>query len=427
MFRTAILTGSVSRRAGGLFTSVRRLAQSQAELSGMEVQVLALLDDWTLEDIPEWRPLHPEVFNRLGPAALHFAPRLARRLEDLQPDLIRVDGLWTYISVASLRWHQKTKRPHVVAPRGMLDPWALNNSRFKKKLAALVFENAHLRRAACLHALCQSEVKSIRGYGLTNPICVVPNGIDLPRVVETPELMAESSALQRFAAGRKILLYLGRIHPKKGLVNLLKAWKQVSGRWSVVGGQRSEWILAIAGWDEGRHEAELKRLASELGLAFADVREDKSESRKQKAESRNPASDLCPSASVLFLGPQYGEEKAACYRGCEAFILPSFSEGLPMVVLEAWAYGKPVLMTPECNLPEGFAAGSALRIEPSAESIARALEDVFRAPPAALPTMGEKGRELVRDRFTWPKVAAEMKAVYDWVLGSGSKPSCVIA
>lgn len=97
-----------------------------------------------------------------------------------------------------------------------------------------------------------------------------------------------------------------------------------------------------------------------------------------------------------------------------------------MAVLEAWAYGKPGLMTLECNLPEGFAAGAALRIEPSAASIAQALEDVFRARPSALRTMGEKGRELVRDRFTWPKVAAEMKAVYDWVLGSGPKPGCIL-
>ena len=383
----------------------------------MKLQVLALRDDWTLADIPEWRPLQPEVFSRLNPSALQFAPRLARRLGDLQPDLIRVDGLWTYISVASLRWHQKTKRPHVVAPRGMLDPWALNNSRFKKKLAALVFENSHLRCAACLHALCQSEAKSIRAYGLTNPICVVPNGIDLPWVVEGSELRVESSALQRFAAGRKILLYLGRIHPKKGLANLLKAWKQVSDRWSVVGGQSSEWLLAIAGWDERGHEDELKRLATELGTAWVDVREHRT------SNIEHPTSNGCP---LLFLGPQFGEEKAACYQGCEAFILPSFSEGLPMVVLEAWAYGKPVLMTPECNLPEGFVAGAALRIEPSAESIARALEDVFRAPPAALRSMGEKGRELVRVRFAWPKVASDMKAVYDWVLGGGPKPGCIL-
>jgi poly(glycerol-phosphate) alpha-glucosyltransferase len=97
-----------------------------------------------------------------------------------------------------------------------------------------------------------------------------------------------------------------------------------------------------------------------------------------------------------------------------------------MVVLEAWAHGKPVLMTTECNLPEGFAASAALRIEPNAASIAEALEDLFRATPSALRTMGEGGRELVRDRFTWPKVAAEMKTVYDWVLGSGPKPGCIL-
>jgi glycosyltransferase involved in cell wall biosynthesis len=138
-------------------------------------------------------------------------------------------------------------------PRGMLDPWALNNSRFKKKLAALVFENSHLRCAACLHALCQSEAKSIRAYGLTNPICVVPNGIDLPWVVEGSELRVESSALQRFAAGRKILLYLGRIHPKKGLANLLKAWKQVSDM--VVGSRWSEFRVAPGNRRLGRERA----------------------------------------------------------------------------------------------------------------------------------------------------------------------------
>ena len=69
-------------------------------------------------------------------------------------------------------------------------------------------------------------------------------------------------------------------------------------------------------------------------------------------------------ASVVFLGPQFGAEKSECYRACDAFILPSLSEGLPMTVLEAWSYAKPVLMTAECNLPEGFAAGAAVRIGP---------------------------------------------------------------
>ncbi len=403
-----------------MFESVQRLHQCLAEIPGMAVSVLGTQDEFTSIDLAAWAPVTVYHFRVLGPTEFAYAPALCRKLLELGSDIIHTHGIWQYPSVAALAWHKKCAGPYLVSPHGMLDPWALRNSAWKKRAALMLYEGSHLRQAACLRALCESEARSMRAYGLRNPICVIPNGIDLPRVVERPELaVAETSPLQRLAAGRKLLLYLGRIHPKKGLLNLLKAWKQVSGRWSVVGGRSSEWILAIAGWDQKGYEAELKRLASELGLAFADVRED-------KPESRNPTPDLCPPASVLFLGPQFGEEKAACYRDCEAFILPSFSEGLPMVVLEAWAYGKPVLMTAECNLPEGFGAGAALRIEPSAESIAQALEDVFRAPPSALRTMGEKGRELVRDRFTWPKVAAEMKAVYDWVLGGGPKPGCVL-
>jgi poly(glycerol-phosphate) alpha-glucosyltransferase len=96
-----------------------------------------------------------------------------------------------------------------------------------------------------------------------------------------------------------------------------------------------------------------------------------------------------------------------------------------MVVLEAWAYGKPVLMTPECNLPEGFAAGAAVRIAPSAEGIAQGLGELFQAPSAKRQAMGANGRQLVASRFAWPKIAADMQSVYAWVLGGGAKPTCV--
>src|SRR5207237_6846203 len=117
------------------------------------------------------------------------------------------------------------------------------------------------------------------------------------------------------------------------------------------------WCLAVAGWDQRGHEHELKALATELGIAWADLREFSS-LKSQTAE-----------ASLLFLGPQFGDNKAACYRHSDAFILPSFSEGLPMVILEAWAFTKPVLMTAECNLSEGFAEDAALSIQPSVSGI----------------------------------------------------------
>ena len=96
-----------------------------------------------------------------------------------------------------------------------------------------------------------------------------------------------------------------------------------------------------------------------------------------------------------------------------------------MAVLEAWSYGKPVLMTPECNLPEGFAANAAIRIQPTVGSIDQGLQELFRLPSSELCSLGANGRRLVSERFTWPKIAAEMKSVYEWVLGGGTKPGCV--
>jgi poly(glycerol-phosphate) alpha-glucosyltransferase len=212
-------------------------------------------------------------------------------------------------------------------------------------------------------------------------------------------------------------LYLGRIHPKKGMVNLMRAWRMANGA------QRDEWVLAIAGGDQGGHEAELKCLATELGLAWQDGKA-KSAKREEESACRLTLAGS-QAASLLFLGPQFGADKEACYANCDAFILPSFSEGLPLVVLEAWAYGKPVLMTPECNLPEGFSARAALRIEPSPESIAQELGELFRTPHSALRAMGEEGRRLVASRFTWPRIAQEMKAVYEWILSAGPRPDCL--
>ena len=252
-----------------------------------------------------------------------------------------------------------------------------------------------------------------------------------------------------------MLLYLGRIHPKKGLVNLLKAWAAVQKAEN--GKQKAEeWVLAIAGWDQGGHEAQLKRVATELAIPWADVRE---QIGKQKTENRNefqlfsarematpispgrspssayrplspailsPPTAHLPPPSVLFLGPLFGPDKASAYSHCDAFILPSVSEGLPMVILEAWAYGKPVLMTPECNLPEGFTANAAIRIGPNVESIVQGLAQLLRSPSSDLCSLGANGRQLVAEKFAWPQIGVDMKSVYEWVLGRGPKPACVV-
>ena len=130
-------------------------------------------------------------------------------------------------------------------------------------------------------------------------------------------------------------------------------------------------------------------------------------------------------ASVIFTGPAFGETKDLLLRRADAFILPSFSEGLPMSVLEAWSYRLPVLMTDHCNLPEGFLTDAALRIGTDVASIAEGMRLLFRSPTSDLRSLGANGRQLVSERFTWPQIAAQMKEVYEWVLGGGVVPDCV--
>jgi poly(glycerol-phosphate) alpha-glucosyltransferase len=133
-----------------------------------------------------------------------------------------------------------------------------------------------------------------------------------------------------------------------------------------------------------------------------------------------PCSATAQEADVVFWGPAFGEEKEALLRSGAAFVLPSFSEGLPMSVLEAWAYGLPVVMTPECNLPEGFASGSALEIRNSEMGNAKweGLRVLLDMSDSDRIEMGRRGWLLVEERFTWPKVAAQMRKLYKELLGA---------
>jgi len=278
----------------------------------------------------------------------------------------------------------------------MLEPWALRNSRWKKLIARLLWENDAQHRAACFHAVSPSEYDDMRRHGLRNPICVIPNGIDLPEVggpATAGKLRSEvgdpATAGKLQSEGKKTLLYLGRLHPKKNLVALLKAWEAVR--------KSDGWKLVIAGWDQGNHQCQLQELTSDLGLVN----------------------------SVTFVGPKFGDQKEHLYRNADAFVLPSVSEGLPMAVLEAWAYARPVVMTNECNLSEGFSRNAALKIGTTAESITSSLSQMFEMSDDDRHAMGKNGRALVAEKFSWPRIGAEMRAVYEWILGGGAVPETV--
>lgn len=380
-----VLVGSLSRSAGGLFNSVRRSAIALHE-AGSAVEIYGLADRHTAEDVSKWLPLTPRVFAARGPRQLGYAPVISMALARGGHDVVHLHGLWQLLSVQAAAWRRATGRPVMISPRGMLDDWALRNSVLKKRIAGLLFERENLAGSACLHALNASEAAAMRAFGLTNPIAVIPNGADMP------ERTAHPRPAWMDGDRRRTLLFLGRLHPKKGVRELLIAWAELMARSPKVA---ASWRLAIAGWDDGGHLLDLKRTAASLSLQ----------------------------GEVLFPGPLFGEAKAAALAHAGAFVLPSYSEGLPMAVLEAWSYGRPVLMTAACNLPEGFAAGAAMEISTEPAALARQLAAALAAPD--LDAFGARGRDLVRERFTWRSIAADHAAVYAWMRDGGTAPSCV--
>ncbi len=372
-----ILTPSLGYRGGGVAVAVRGLARALSLASATVPCVFGI-------ERAEWATAWAgaRLCPPFGPASFGYAPSLLEALRAANLDLLHVHGLWMYPSVAARCWSRRERKPYIVSPHGMLDPWALRNSAWKKRIAARLYERRHLDRAACLHALNPAEADAIRAFGLRNPVCVIPNGVDLPAgpAPEPPDWA------RQWAPDTRVLLFLGRLRPQKGISALLRAW--ASARiWT------SSWRLAVAGWDRSGHAAELERLCRTLGIE----------------------------ESVSFVGPQFGAQKIASYAAARAFILPSLSEGLPVAVLEAWSHRLPVLMTAQCNLPEGFEAGAALPVEPTAGSIATGLRTLATMSDSALAEMGLQGRRLVENKFTWAAVAGQLLAVYSSIL-SGGRP-----
>lgn len=377
--RVALVTAHMSRRAGGLAHSVPAFARA---LEGVEVRIVGIRDGLAPAEATAWGEIGwPQ--RAYGPRAFGWAPGMRRALAAFEPDVTDCQGLWIYPSLANLRHARQHRQPYVVTPRGMLDPWALRRSAWKKRLVGAWFERAHLRGATCIRALAPAELEAVRAFGLKGPVALVPNGVALPNLDDAT----------RAADRPRTLLFLGRIHPKKGVGTLLRAWAQAQPETRAAG-----WRLQVTGWGETEHVRQVERLADSLEL---------------------------DRAGFALTGPRFGEAKEQCFRDASAFVLPSYSEGLPMAVLEAWSYGLPALLTEGCNLPEGFARNAALRVEPTTESLVDGIRTLARSSDTERSQIGAAGRRLVAERFAWPRVAAAMREVYEWTSGGGQPPDCV--
>lgn len=388
-FNLLHITSWLSRRGGGIPPVIWALARESRRL-GLAVEVAGLQDEFLSADaLPAGVTLL--AGHVAGPRGLGYSTGLRRLVGDRpRPGgIIHSHGLWMYPGLLARQRSEKSRCPLMLSPHGMLEPWALKRSRLKKRLAAHFFEGRNLHFAHCLHALCVPEAENFRRYGLRNPIAIIPNGVDLAEGDPMPDYDAVTQWVPE-AKGKQRVLFLSRLHPKKGLPNLLRAWQRLAERF---GG----WFLLIAGPEEAGHEAELKLLASELGLA----------------------------RSVKFLGPVYGGEKRQLLAGADVFVLPSFSEGFSMAILEAAAAGLPVLLTDQCNFHELAAAGGAVEVSPDQAAVEAGLKRLLELSEAQRIDMGRRGMDLVSGSYTWPAIARQMLQVYEWLLGAGPVPGTV--
>ena len=380
-----LVTSSLSPSGGGIYEVVRHAASRLGD-EGIGATVMGLRDgafqraDFGSAQVSDYRVA--------GSRKVGFAPRLLRDLIQSDVDLVHLHGLWMYPSLAVRLWHARTGRALVVSPHGMLDPWALERGAWKKQVSGRLFEFANLRRATVLHAVSRQEFDSIRAFGLRNPVAIIPNGVELAPARDTRGGPAQASD------PRRVLLFLGRLHPKKGLLELIKAWSLALARAPHL---RATWRIVIAGWpDAAGYRDALSNAIRDAGLG----------------------------SDVALVGGVTGDRKADTYRGACAFVLPSRSEGMPLSVLEAWSYGLPVFMTEACNIPAGFQEGAASKLELDPDEMANVFVSTL-GDQRRLAKMGDAGRALAAREFGLDVMARRLAALYRWGIDGGEPPEFV--
>lgn len=372
MMRVLQVVGSMSPSWGGLTRAVAGLTEAMVR-RGLEVKIVTTSRGRETQ-------LHPQGVKVESLPTTIGSWRHARGLRHLLiqsvawADLVHIHGLWLYPHFLASRIAQKARKPYLVSPHGMLDPWALNQRRLRKRVYNAIIERNTLCKAALIHAVSDMEVAAVSRLGLGVPVLLVPNGIDHR---EFAQAFDQASVATRFPqlAGKTVILFMGRVHPKKGLDLLASTFGALAK-------SRPDLFLLIVGPENGDYA---KRIQSRL----------------------EGGKDQC-----LFTGMFQGEQRLHALALADIFVLPSYSEGFPLAPLEAMAAGLPVILSEQCNIPNIEESGAGIITAHNAESLSRAILTLVDKP-LLRKQMGRNGRELVLRTYTWENAAARLKTSYD--------------
>jgi glycosyltransferase involved in cell wall biosynthesis len=351
------ITDSIDKSTGG---PARSVPQTCIELARLDVTIeLATQESSDMVNLVE--RAHLTVRYRSIWGLFLYGSRLSRK----DVDLIHLQHIWNpYIQVMAF-WAYRKNIPYIITPRGMLEPWIMAHNPWKKKIAFFLYQKKAIERAAHIHATAQMEANNIKALGFNNPITIIPNGIDLSEVIESKKHY-----------GTKKMVFLSRIHPKKGIELLIDAWRNCDTQ---------GWSLEIAGNGEETYITNLSQSANDL-------------------------------ENVQFVGAKYGKAKWDFLRSADVMVLPSYSENFGIVVAEALSIGVPVITTrgtPWEDL-EKYCCG--WWIELSVRTLEDTIVKAFQTPIEVLDIMGSKGQKLVAKKYEIKAVASKINDLYKKIL-----------
>jgi glycosyltransferase involved in cell wall biosynthesis len=351
-------------------------------LKGAEVEasILALVEQGSAEQ--NGTTLFPQIAATVPVLGhLKLSPAMHRGLGKalFSADIVHSHGLWIAPNVYAGQAAAQGRKPLVVSPRGMLAPGALQFSRMKKRVVWKLWQGPAYRNATLWHATSHQEADDIRRFGIDAPIAVIPNGVDL----------TDQLALHAPVKSMRTILFLSRIHPKKGLPSLINAWEELSE-------QRPDWQLVIAGPDEDGHRMALEKIV------------------RQRQISR-----------VSFKAPVYDEAKYSLLADADLFVLPTISENFGIAVAEALAAGIPAIVTKGAPWSGLETQKCGWWVEQGVEPLLTALREATALSASHRKVMGLQGREWMRQEFGWEAIGQQMACAYRWIIGQGDRPPYV--
>jgi glycosyltransferase involved in cell wall biosynthesis len=294
-------------------------------------------------------------------------------------DLVHTNAIFSYAILPAYLACRRYEIPYVITPRGMLEPWALSYKAWKKRFYYALFEKPALDRASAIQMLSSSEAKHIESLKLKAPNIIIPNGVHRNNF----EPLEDSQLFyQKFpeTKNKQLILFLGRIDPKKGLDLLANAMGKIHHKFSQA-------HLIVAGSDNIGFLPKVKQYFSDAGCL----------------------------AKVTFTGLLTGELKYSALSAADIYVAPSYSEGFSMSVLEGMASGLPCVITTGCNFPEAAETRSVYLADINADAIANELAKCLSNTEEAM-AIGDRARKLIFDNYTWEQIAIKMIGTYQKII-----------